>query len=343
MDSPSLKLGNSKFTSFAFRCSFERARRRTRSDWSPIVSCFSWERTTKQQGNHRATGQNCPKEQNKNMICDGIGCLVGWSIWHVQEKHCSVGKYLQAKKIQTTHRAAPLEWSAANVSIVSESWSPNQVTESRHITVVDGIQPFETAVYNFTSGKKTTMNSLRWQPKYGNNKLKEFLFSNSSNFTVFPEKNLVSWCLPWRVFPTLARRWKRRLRTKNLRAADWILTASRVRSLGNFHPASSCSRLMADLNSLKVNKHRERRRRMLETNEWLKHRGWKIYAQNAMVFSHFESLFFWFLSIISWLSSWLAETSGNEVGGHAKCVGWSWRPARSGMKVQWTKRCQRLL
>ena len=35
------------------------------------------------------------------------------------------------------------------------------------------------------------------------------------------------------LFRTLARRWKRRLRTKNLRAADWILTASRVRSLEN--------------------------------------------------------------------------------------------------------------
>ncbi len=31
----------------------------------PIVSCFRWERTTKQYGNQRATGQNCPKQQNK--------------------------------------------------------------------------------------------------------------------------------------------------------------------------------------------------------------------------------------------------------------------------------------
>ena len=28
----------------------------------------------------------------------------------------------------------------------------------------------------------------------------------------------------------------------------------------------------------------------------------------------------------SWLSLSLAETSGNEVGGHAKCAGWSWLP-----------------
>ena len=42
----------------------------------------------------------------------------------------------------------------------------------------------------------------------------------------------MSFNICFHVFRTLARRWKRRLRTKNLRAADWILTASRVRSLG---------------------------------------------------------------------------------------------------------------
>ena len=44
------------------------------------------------------------------------------------------------------------------------------------------------------------------------------------------------------------------------------------------------------------------------------------------MFSHVDSLFFWLLSISSWLSLSLAETSGNEVGGHAKCAGWSWLP-----------------
>ena len=43
------------------------------------------------------------------------------------------------------------------------------------------------------------------------------------------------------------------------------------------------------------------------------------------MFSHVESLFFW-LSMTSWLSLSLAETFGNEVGGHAKCAGWSWLP-----------------
>ena len=44
----------------------------------------------------------------------------------------------------------------------------------------------------------------------------------------------MSFNICFHVFRTLARRWKRRLRTKNLRAADWILTSSRVRSLGEF-------------------------------------------------------------------------------------------------------------
>ena len=41
VDSPPLKLGNNKFNKhFASRCSFERARRRTRSDWSHVPSFF---------------------------------------------------------------------------------------------------------------------------------------------------------------------------------------------------------------------------------------------------------------------------------------------------------------
>ena len=36
---------------------------------------------------------------------------------------------------------------------------------------------------------------------------------------------------------------------------------------------------------------------------------------------------FWILlSMTSWLSLSLAETSGNAVGGHANCAGWSWLP-----------------
>ena len=48
VDSPPLKLGNNKFKKhFASRCSFERARRRTRSDWSHVENEPQSSRETK--------------------------------------------------------------------------------------------------------------------------------------------------------------------------------------------------------------------------------------------------------------------------------------------------------
>ena len=101
------------------------------------------------------------------------------------------------------------------------------------------------------------------------------------------------------VFRTLARRWKRRLRTKNLRAADWILTASRVRSLGEF---TSSVKLQPFWYHFKL---REKHRGMMRKDEegcwrpngWLKHLClpshdvWSCISLKAKVFSHVESLF----------------------------------------------------
>ena len=125
-----------------------------------------------------------------------------------------LGGHSENSRSKTIQRGPPLERSAANVSIVSESWSPNQVTESC-LYGSGREQPFETVIYNFPSEKKEQ--NKKWS----------------------------RWCFPWQclltyvfmLFRTLARRWKRRLRTKNLRAADWILTASRVRSLGDWNPS----------------------------------------------------------------------------------------------------------
>ena len=47
------------------------------------------------------------KKIKEYMICDGTGCLVAWSIWHFQEKHCSVGKYLNSVAILRTQEAKP--------------------------------------------------------------------------------------------------------------------------------------------------------------------------------------------------------------------------------------------
>ena len=123
-----------------------------------------------------------------------------------------LGGHSENSRSKTIQRGAPLEWSAANVSIVSESWSPIQVTESC-LYGSGREQPFETVICNFPSEK------LKKQ------EMVQLMSSMTMSFSM-------SFSICFHVFRTLARRWKRRLRTKNLRAADWILTASRVRSLG---------------------------------------------------------------------------------------------------------------
>ena len=197
VDSPPLKLGNNKFKKHvASRCSFERARRRTRSDWSHVENEPQSSRETKWP-----QAKNCPKEQEKYtlyMICDGTGCLVAWSIWHVQEKHCSVGKDLgghsENSRSETIQRGVPLERSAANVSIVSESWSPNQVTESR----LYGSRWNSRLKQPFT----ILLRKKQWTRKvivvvgYAGNPSMETLNWRSSCFqtllfTVFPGKNMV--------------------------------------------------------------------------------------------------------------------------------------------------------
>ena len=103
-------------------------------------------------------------------------------------KRSQLGGHSENSRSKTIQRGASLERSAANVSIVSESCLYGSRWNS-------GLkQPF-TILH-----RKKTMNSqgnygsgVCWQPKYGNNKLKEFLFSNSSFFFLrcFPEKNMV--------------------------------------------------------------------------------------------------------------------------------------------------------
>ena len=198
MDSPPLKLGNSKFIKhFASRCSFERARRRTRSDWSHVENEPQSSRETKWP-----QAKNCPKEQEKiYMLCDGTGCLVGWSIWHVQAKHCSVGKDLSWVwvAILRIQEAKPFR----EVHLWNEVQPMSPLSLNHVCTVLDG-----TAVWNshlqFYIGKKQWTRKVIMVVGYAGNPSMETINWRSSCFQILlssfygvsRKKTWSRWCLP---------------------------------------------------------------------------------------------------------------------------------------------------
>ena len=87
------------------------------------------------------------------MLCDGTGCLVGWSIWHVQAKHCSVGKDLSWVAILRIQEAKPFRevhlWNQVQpMSPLSLNHDHLFRSQNHVCTVVD-----ETVIHNFTSKK----------------------------------------------------------------------------------------------------------------------------------------------------------------------------------------------
>ena len=97
------------------------------------------------------------------MICDWTGCLVAWSIWHFQEKHCSVGKYLSWVAILRIQEAKPFRevhlWNEVQPMSPLSLNHDHLIRSQNHVctVVVDGTAVWNSHLQSYIRKIKTRM------------------------------------------------------------------------------------------------------------------------------------------------------------------------------------------